>query len=225
MSGAATLALLLALVAAAAAAAPKEACLLKLEVMSSQSPWTSGGTLTVPTQAIITENRLNATGHIYLEVPSSGVCPPPINASNAVELLGAASLALPVEDSALSFVPSDIKSNVTTDPNDPTVAPISVFDFNGITMGLTGTEPLGPGAVTLGNGSAAEARATVAPLCSQLIILGGVLDLTSLLGPRTADVKNVAYNRSMAAGASIKKVRAGGRQTARGHTVEVGGGS
>lgn len=71
-----------------------------------------------------------------------------------------------------------------------------------------GNEPLGTGAVKLGAGTAAEAKAAAQEVCSQLVMLGGVLNLTSALGPRTANVKNVAYNRSMAVGASIKEVGA-----------------
>lgn len=74
-----------------------------------------------------------------------------------------------------------------------------------------GNEPFGKGAVKVGTGAAAEAKAVAQPLCSQLVMLGGELNLTSVLGPRTADVKNVAFNRSMNAGVSLKKV--GSRQT------------
>lgn len=72
---------------------------------------------------------------------------------------------------------------------------------------LAGNEPLAPGAVKLGTGSAAEAKAAAGELCSQLVMLGGELSMQSLLGPRTAAVKHVAMNRTFSAGASVKKVR------------------
>jgi hypothetical protein len=73
---------------------------------------------------------------------------------------------------------------------------------------LAGNEPLAPGAVVSGTGTAAEAKAAAGAVCSQLVLLGGQLSMQSLLGPRTAAVKNVAMNRTLAAGASVKKVRA-----------------
>jgi hypothetical protein len=73
---------------------------------------------------------------------------------------------------------------------------------------LAGNEPLAPGAVKLGTGSAAEAKAAAGNVCSQLVLLDGQLSMQSLLGPRTAAVKNVAMNRTLGAGASVKKVRA-----------------
>jgi hypothetical protein len=73
---------------------------------------------------------------------------------------------------------------------------------------LAGNEPLAPGAVKLGTGSAAEAKAAAGNVCSQLVLLGGELSLQSMLGPRTAAVKNVAMNRTLAAGASVKKMGA-----------------
>lgn len=57
----------------------------------------------------------------------------------------------------------------------------------------------------VGTGAVSEAKAVAQPLCSQLVMLAGVLNLTSLIGPRTANVKHVAYNRSMDAGVSLKK--------------------
>lgn len=53
----------------------------------------------------------------------------------------------------------------------------------------------------------AEAKSAVGNVCSQLILLDGTLDMSSKLsGPRTADVKNVAFNRTVGAGVSVGKV-------------------
>lgn len=70
-----------------------------------------------------------------------------------------------------------------------------------------GNEPFGQGAVKVGTGAASEAKAVAQPLCSQLVLLAGVLNLTSVLGPRTAQAEHVAYNRSLNAGVSLKKVK------------------
>lgn len=71
----------------------------------------------------------------------------------------------------------------------------------------TGTEPLGPGAVTVGAGSVKEAKGSVQKVCSQLLLLNGTLDLTNkIAGNREADVKHVAYNRTIGAGVSVAKV-------------------
>ncbi|KAF6265677.1 hypothetical protein COO60DRAFT_1697673 [Scenedesmus sp. NREL 46B-D3] len=78
-------------------------------------------------------------------------------------------------------------------------------DFKNMQLALTGNEPLAPGAVKLGTGSAAEAEAAAGDVCSQLVLLGGELSMQSLIGPRTAAVKNVAMNRTLAAGASVKQ--------------------
>jgi hypothetical protein len=53
----------------------------------------------------------------------------------------------------------------------------------------------------------ADAKAAAQRVCSQLLMLNGTLDLSNkMLGPRTADVSNVAMNRTLAAGISVKKV-------------------
>jgi hypothetical protein len=59
----------------------------------------------------------------------------------------------------------------------------------------------------VGEGALADAKAAAQRVCSQLIMLNGTLDLSNrLLGPRTADVSNVAMNRTLAAGLAVKKV-------------------
>ncbi|KAF8061337.1 lmf2 [Scenedesmus sp. PABB004] len=193
------------LLLAAGGAAGADLCLLKLSVSAQQSPWAGGGSMTVPTEAFITSSKINATGNVYLAVPTNASCPPELTAANAASVLERSALALPVGDDGVAFKPSDIRSNITADPTDKTAPPLAVFDFYDLGFGLTGNEPLGPGAVTVGAGTAAEARAAAQPLCAQVVLLGGALNLTSVLGPRTADVKHVAYNRTMAAGISVKK--------------------
>jgi hypothetical protein len=92
---------------------------------------------------------------------------------------------------------------------------------------LAGNEPLAPGAVKLGTGTAAEAKAAAGNVCSQLVLLGGELSMQSMLGPRTAAVKNVAMNRTLAAGASVKKVGAADAcdtQACHGIFTNMGGG-
>lgn len=43
-------------------------CVLKLNVSSSQSPWSGGGKTTVPTPGIVTSSNMSATGNVYLQV-------------------------------------------------------------------------------------------------------------------------------------------------------------
>jgi hypothetical protein len=77
-----------------------------------------------------------------------------------------------------------------------------------LTVLHVGTEPLGPGTVKVGQGSVAEAKSAVGNVCSQLVLLNGTLDMSSKLsGPRTAEVRNVAFNRTLGAGVSVAKVR------------------
>lgn len=65
--------------------------------------------------------------------------------------------------------------------------------------------------MTVGNGTLAEARSAAQRVCSQLLMLGGTLDLSNdIVGNRTADVKHVAFNRTLGAGLSAKRVRARG---------------
>lgn len=53
----------------------------------------------------------------------------------------------------------------------------------------------------------ADAKAAAQRVCSQLLMLNGTLDLSNkMLGKRTADVSNVAFNRTLSAGVSVKKV-------------------
>jgi hypothetical protein len=81
------------------------------------------------------------------------------------------------------------------------------------TAALAGTEPLGPGTVTVGKGSVSEAKAASGNVCSQLVLLNGTLDLSSKLsGPRVAEVKHVAFNRTLGAGLSVTKVMNGDSQ-------------
>lgn len=78
----------------------------------------------------------------------------------------------------------------------------------------------------MGKGSVAEAKAATGKVCSQLVLLNGTLDMSSkLTGPRVADVKNVAFNRTLGAGLSVTKVRAGwrGRVTCAHGVVWCGG--
>lgn len=71
-----------------------------------------------------------------------------------------------------------------------------------------GTEPLGTGAAVVGDGTVADARAAAQRVCSQMLLLGGTLDLSNnIVGNRTADVKHVAYNRTLGAGVAAKKVQ------------------
>jgi hypothetical protein len=61
--------------------------------------------------------------------------------------------------------------------------------------------------VTVGSGSVAEAKAAAQSVCTQVLMLNGTLDLSNdLVGSRTADVTNVAFNRTLDAGISVKKV-------------------
>lgn len=73
-----------------------------------------------------------------------------------------------------------------------------------------GTEPLGPGAVIVGQGTVDEASTAAQKVCTQLVLLNGTLDMSSKLsGPRTAEAKHVAMNRTLGAGLSVAKVGAG----------------
>lgn len=203
----ALLGLLLAAHIAAAAPAPAGdgACLLKLAVQPAQSKFKGSGNTTAPVPATITGTSIAAVGSVFLAVPSP-TCPPELTAANAADVLQRASLGLRVSDkAAISFQPTDIEANVTTAPKDPTVEPLAVFNFLGLSIGLEGNEPLGADAVSVGTGSVADAKAAVQPLCSQLLLLNGTMDLSSMLGPRTANVRHVAYNRTLGAGLAVKK--------------------
>jgi hypothetical protein len=70
----------------------------------------------------------------------------------------------------------------------------------------SGNQPLADGAVVLATGSAAEALKAAEPLCAQLLWREGRINMTSALGPRWSNITDVAFNRTIAVGASIKKV-------------------
>lgn len=179
-------------------------CLLKLTIDPKQSAFTGSGSTQAPIEGKVSASKMTAAGHVWLRVPSSTSCPPNLTASNADGLLQQSSLEVPLDTPSVYFTPQDIKANVTgTEPGSP---PFAQMDFLGLGMGLTGTEPLGPGTVKVGQGSVAEAKSAVGNVCSQLVLLNGTLDMSSKLsGPRTAEVRNVAFNRTLGAGISVAK--------------------
>lgn len=120
-----------------AAAAADSVCLLKLTIDPKQSPWTGGGTTSAPIEGKVSGSKLNATGHVWLRVPSTGSCPPTnLTADNVDDLLQQSSLEVPVGSSSMTFKPGDIKNKVT--PLDPGAPPLANMDFLGLDLGLSG---------------------------------------------------------------------------------------
>lgn len=205
-SAAAVLLLLAGLATCWQGAAAANVCLLKLTIDPKQSKFVGTGSMKAPIEGKVSQSKLTANGHVWLRVPSSSSCPPNLTASNADDLLEQASLEVPLDTPSIAFTPKDAKTNVTANGAEPGAAPIANLDLNGFQMGLTGTEPLGPGTVTVGKGSVSEAKAASGDVCSQLVLLNGTLDMSSKLsGPRVAEVKNVAFNRTLGAGLSVTK--------------------
>lgn len=122
------------LLAASAAAAADSLCVLKLTIQSSGSGWKSSGNMLKPFPATITPTKQNATGALFLAVPTNSSCPPDLTASNAVDVLQGASLVAPFDEDSISFKPKDIKSNVTTDPTNV----IAVFDLDALQLAYSG---------------------------------------------------------------------------------------
>lgn len=191
------------LACAALLSAAEGVCLLKLNISTPQSAFTGSGKMTAPIPGTINSTPVKATGQLFLSVPTTSCPPAGLTAEDAVALLEKSSLLVPVDEESISFTPEDLKGNAT-DNTGQKIEGITV-DFKGMQLAFTGNEPLAPGAVKLGTGSAAEAKAAAGELCSQLVMLGGELSMQSLLGPRTAAVKHVAMNRTFSAGASVKK--------------------
>lgn len=117
----------------------KRVCMLTLQIVSQQSPWTGKGSTKTPFPATITSVPLKAVGKVYVQVPTTSSCPPELSPSNASSLFERSSLVLPMNDSSVTFKPVDIKSNVTAVDAEPGSIPRITFDFDGLGLGFTGT--------------------------------------------------------------------------------------
>jgi hypothetical protein len=119
----------------ALAGASVDVCLLKFKVDSKQSAFTGSGTTTAPIPGKVSASKLTATGDVWLRVPPTTSCPPNLTAENIDDLLQQSSLEVPMGSSSITFLPSNIKSNVTgMDGKEP----IAHMDFLGLGIGLTG---------------------------------------------------------------------------------------
>eukprot|EP00775_Hariotina_reticulata_P009002 gene9002-9175_t len=160
--------------------------------------------VTAPIPAVVSSSKMNVTGHVFLAVgTASNACPPDLSASNAVEILQNSSIVQPItnEYGILSFQPKDILSNVTTDDN----TTIANLDLLNVRLAYTGNQRLADGAVILATSSPTEALQAAKPLCAQLLWREGSLDFASFLGPRWSNITDVAFNRTINVGASIKR--------------------
>jgi len=201
------------LVGALVGTAHASVCLVVATVDSSQSPLTAGGDVTAPVPGYMKTVKLNATGSVFLRLPSGSdpknPCPK-VTAENAQELFGQAALYLPDTELGFSFKPANVRSKVYLDLKDEASAYAS-FNVNKFSIGLDGNEPLGTAAVVVGKGTTAEAKATEQALCTEDIMTGGVLELDSqLVGLRNATLKGIAKNITAVAGVSIEKTAGGG---------------
>jgi hypothetical protein len=187
-------------------------CLVVATVDATQSPFTATGEVTAPVPGFMKTLKMNATGSVFLRLPSGSdpksPCPK-VTAENAQELFSQADLFLPVSELGFSFRPANFRSKVYLDKNDEASAYAS-FNLNKFSIGLDGNEPFGTAAVVVGKGTTAEAKSAQQPLCTEDIMTGGVLELDSqLVGMRNASLKGVAKNITAAAGISIEKTATG----------------
>jgi len=80
----------------------------------------------------------------------------------------------------------------------------ATFTLSNMTFGYDGNQPLPTGALSVGKATAEAARSAAVSLCSEQIFTAGALVLDSvIIGPRTADLSSVAYNKTLNVGLAV----------------------